>query len=183
MNKIRVGKWRDDRGGPMQVVSGSTGRERVHFEAPEAQRLKKEMRNFLSWFNSKKAIDPVVVAGMAHFWFVTIHPFEDGNGRLARAIAEMCLARSENSTQRFYSMSAQIRTERKDYYRILEESQRGGLDITPWLDWFLDCLERAFHAKCSQDSASRDIEDLLERKILIKNPGGGRSTSYSLVPV
>lgn len=233
MNKIRVAKWRDDSDGPMQVVSGPVGRNKIHYQAPDAELLNKEMKAFLVWFNSKKTIDLVLKSAIAHFWFVTIHPFEDGNGRIARAIADMALARSENSPQRFYSMSAQISLERKAYYDILESTQKGSLDITPWLEWFLDCLGRAFEgaetilvsvlkkthfwethdeeqfnarqrkvlnrlldgfdgtltsskwatlAKCSQDTATRDIDDLLKRKILTRNSSGGRSTSYSLIP-
>jgi Fic family protein len=232
MTRIRAGHWRDDRSGPMQVVSGPMGRERVHYQAPAAGRLDKEMRAFLAWLNGKETPDPILKAGIAHLWFVTIHPFDDGNGRIARAIADMALARSEHSAQRFYSMSAQIRAERKAYYEILENTQKGDLDITPWLAWFLDCLRRAIggaetilanvlakadfwkaHAaeplnerqrkilnrvldgfegkltsskwaalgKCSQDTASRDIDDLVNRKILVRQPGGGRSTSYALV--
>ena len=243
MHKIRVGKWRDDKEGPMQVVSGPMGRTKVHYQAPEAQALNQEMRDFLKWFNAKQAaktalardfVDPVLKAGIAHLWFVTIHPFEDGNGRIARAIADLALARSEGTPQRFYSMSAQICAERKDYYDILESTQKGDLDITAWLRWFLECLSRAFDGaeivlasvlkkarfwelhreqtfnerqrkiinrlfdgfedkltsskwaalgKCSQDSASRDINELVERGILLRNPGGGRSTSYSLAEV
>ena len=144
MRKIEVGRWRDDSRGPMQVASGAFGRERVHFEAPAAKRLKKEMTLFVKWFNGTDDTDPVLRAGLAHLWFVTIHPFEDGNGRIARAIADMVLARSEQSSQRFYSMSAQIRIERKTYYDTLEKTQKGRLDITPWLKWFLGCLDRAF---------------------------------------
>ena len=127
----------------MQVVSGPIGREHVHFEAPHAERLAGEMRAFLAWFNAPSAIDPVLAA-VAHLWFVTIHPFEDGNGRIARAIADLALARSEGSPQRFYSMSAQIRVERNAYYETLERTQKGDLDITAWLAWFLECLDRAF---------------------------------------
>jgi Fic family protein len=232
MNKIRVGKWRDDRDGLMQVVSGPVGKQKVHYQAPNADRLNQEMKEFLVWFNSKKGLDAVLKAAIAHLWFVTVHPFEDGNGRIGRAIADMALARSENSPQRFYSMSAQISIERKVYYDILESTQKGNLDITKWLEWFLGCLERAFEgaesilvsvmkktrfwetheedqfnprqrkvlnrlldgfdgkltsskwaslAKCSQDTAARDIHDLLKRKLLARNPGGGRSTSYSLI--
>ncbi|MGK5081893.1 Fic family protein [Bdellovibrionota bacterium FG-1] len=232
MSKIRVGDWRDDSAGPMQVVSGPLGREKIHFQAPEATRLTVEMRAFIAWLDSKKSIDPVLKAGVAHLWFVTLHPCDDGNGRIARAITDLALARSEDSPQRFYSMSAQICLERKAYYDILETTQRGSLDITAWLEWFLGCLERAFHGaegileavlrkarfweahreislndrqrkivnrlldgffgkltsskwavlcKCSQDTASRDISELLDRGVLIKNPGSGRSTSYSLV--
>jgi len=231
MRKIVVSDWRDDKSGPMQVVSGPIGREKVHYQALEAKRIPKEMRAFLKWFNGAQSGDPVLTAGLAHLWFVTIHPFEDGNGRIARAIADMALARSENSTQRFYSMSAQIRLERNAYYSMLEKAQKGGLDVTPWLEWFLGCLDRAFGdaehilagifrkahfwethaekpfnerqravinrlfnglegkltsskwatlAKCSQDTALRDIEDLVKRGVLVKEPGGGRSTSYAL---
>lgn len=234
MGKIRVGKWRDDKTGPMQVVSGPIGREKVYYEAPAAIRLNGEMRAFLVWFNRKDSTDPALKAALAHLWFVTIHPFDDGNGRIARALTDMLLARSENSPQRFYSMSAQIRKERKTYYEALEITQKDDLDITDWLEWFLDCLERAFEGaetilsdvlqkarfwdqygteplndrqrkilnrlldgfegkltsskwakleKCSQDTASRDIDDLIKRGILVKNPGGGRSTSYSLVDI
>lgn len=144
MTRIIVGGWRDESAGPMQVVSGPHGREKVHYEAPEANRLDAEMRRFLEWFESDLQIDPVLKAGLAHLWFVTIHPFEDGNGRIARAIADMALARSEKSPQRFYSMSAQIRQERKAYYAMLEQTQKGDLDVTPWLAWFLACLGRAF---------------------------------------
>ena len=233
MRKIKVAGWRNDSRGPMQVISGALGRERVHFEAPAAKRLKKEMTLFLKWFNGTDDTDPVLRAGLAHLWFVTIHPFDDGNGRIARAIADMALARSEQSSQRFYSMSAQIRIERKAYYDTLERTQKGGLDVTPWMEWFLGCLDRAFdsteetlgsvlhkarfwemHAvtsfndrqrlmlnklldgfegkltsskwatigKCSPDTALRDIQDLVNQGILAKDPGGGRSTSYSLVP-
>ena len=144
MNKIKVGAWRDDSAGPMQVVSGPIGRERVHFEAPRAGRLDGEIRAFLVWFEGNAQMDPVIKAALAHLWFVTIHPFDDGNGRIARAIADMALARSEGSAQRFYSMSAQIRIERSAYYDTLEIVQKGDLDVTRWLTWFLDCLERAF---------------------------------------
>jgi Fic family protein len=231
MRKIIVGAWRDEKSGPMQVVSGPYGRERVHNEAPVAGRLDAEMQAFLDWFNGADDTDPVLKAALAHLWFVTIHPFEDGNGRIARAIADMSLARSEESTQRFYSMSAQIRLERNAYYDILESTQRGDLDIIPWMEWFLGCLDRAFDGaentlaivlkkadfwkthssaslnerqrdiinrlldgfdgklasskwatieKCSPDTALRDIADLIERGLLKKDEGGGRSTSYSL---
>lgn len=143
MTKIVVGAWRSKNSEPMQVISGPIGRERVHYEAPNAERLNAEMSAFLEWFASAVALDPVVKAAIAHLWFVTIHPFEDGNGRIARAIADMALARSEQSPQRFYSMSAQIRAERNDYYDILEATQKGDLDITSWLEWFLGCLGRA----------------------------------------
>jgi Fic family protein len=143
MTKINTGAWRDDSNGPMQVVSGPVGRERVHYEAPPAEKLDGEMGVFLDWFNNTNANDPVLKAAIAHLWYVTIHPFDDGNGRIARAITDMLLARSEDSSQRFYSMSAQIRQERKGYYEILEATQKGPLDITPWLMWFLDCLGSA----------------------------------------
>jgi Fic family protein len=231
MTKIAVGAWRTDKTGPMQVVSGAVGKERVHYEAPGAGRLKKEMKAFLSWFNKDHGADPVLKAGIAHLLFVTIHPFDDGNGRIVRAIADMVLARSEKSAQRFYSMSALIRQERKAYYEILKTTQKGDLEITSWLEWFLDCLSRAFEraettlaevlqkarfwdlhagalfndrqrkiinrllngfegkltsskwaklAKCSQDTALRDIGDLVRKRVLVKDAGGGRSTTYSL---
>lgn len=231
MTKIVVGAWRDDKSGPMQVVSGPIGRERVHYQAPAASLLDQEMKAFLDWFNAEASVDSVLEAATAHLWFVTIHPFDDGNGRIARAIADMALARSENTPQRFYSMSSQIRAERDAYYDLLEKTQKGDLEITPWLIWFLDCLDRAFdgaeniladvlrkarfwekHAKatlnerqldmlnrllegfkgnltsskwaaiekCSQDTALRDISDLIARGILARDCGGGRSTSYSL---
>ena len=142
--KIVVGAWRTEQSGAMQVVSGPVGREHVHFEAPAAARLDNEMRRFLDWLNADRQSDPVIKAAVAHLWFVTIHPFEDGNGRIARVIADLALARSEESAQRFYSMSSQIRKERNAYYDILEKTQRGTLDITDWLQWFLDCLDRAF---------------------------------------
>ena len=232
MSKITVGGWRTDQTGPMQVISGTIGRERVHYEAPKAALLSNEMKAFIDWFNGQQDVDPVIKSAIAHFWFVTIHPFEDGNGRIARAIADMALARSENSSQRFYSMSAQIRQERNAYYDILEATQKGELDITAWLQWFLDCLDGAFdradtilasvlkkarfwkaHAgqtfndrqrtmirrlleglegklntskwavitKSSQDTALRDIDDLVAKGVLMKDAAGGRSTSYSLV--
>lgn len=234
MLKIKVGAWRDDSKGPMQVISGPIGKERIHYEAPASQLLRHEMRRFLAWFEENNLSDWVLKAGVAHLWFVTIHPFEDGNGRIARAIADMALARSERSPQRFYSMSAQIRQERKTYYEILETTQKGTLDITRWLVWFLDCLTRAFDrsetilavvlgkarfwerfaatpfndrqrsiinrlldgfegaltsskwaklTKCSQDTALRDIEDLIKKGVLTKDQAGGRSTSYSLVRI
>jgi Fic family protein len=144
MNPIRVGEWRDDSTGPMQVISGPIGKERVHYEAPEAKRVGREMRLFVTWFNAqKKTGDWVANAALAHLWFVTVHPFDDGNGRIARAIADMALARSEKSPQRFYSMSAQIRKERADYYAMLERTQKGSLDVTLWMQWFFGCLSRA----------------------------------------
>ncbi len=234
MRRIAVGAWRNDSDGPMQVVSGPVGKERVHFEAPKAPRLEKEMTEFLDWFNNGPDVDPVLTAGIAHLWFVTIHPFDDGNGRIARALADLCLARSEKSPQRFYSMSAQIRQERKAYYDLLEHTQKGETDITEWLTWFLECLGRAIDGaetllasvltkarfwesigasplndrqrlilnklldgfegkltsskwakltKSSQDTAQRDITDLVQRRILVRSEEGGRSTSYMLAPV
>lgn len=231
MRLITVGDWRNDNDGPMQVVSGAAGREKVHYEAPSAERLAAEMEKFLIWFEKPGDTDPLLFAGLAHLWFVSIHPFDDGNGRIARAITDMALARSEGSHQRFYSMSAQIRIERKQYYELLEHTQKSGLDITRWQEWFLTCLVRAINgaqatlnsvlqksrfwerfakepfnerqikvlnrlldgfegklttskwaklAKCSQDTAYRDILDLVDRGALQKDPGGGRSTSYSL---
>jgi len=232
MYKITVGDWRKPEAGPMQVVSGPYGKEKVHFEAPGADRLEKEMKLFLSWINNNHSIDPVLKAGIAHFWFVTIHPFEDGNGRIARAIGDMVLARADGTQERFYSLSSQIETEREDYYNRLEKGQRATPDITNWLFWFLDCLGRAITAaesmlshilfkaqlweiinqepvnerqraiinrmlepdfegymhtskyarmaKCSKDTALRDIQELKNRKIFIQNPGRGRSTSYRL---
>jgi Fic family protein len=230
MTKIRVGAWRDDGTGPMEVVSGPVGKEHVHFRAPAAKRLDAEMKAFLEWFNRNADIDPVLKAGLAHLWFVTIHPFDDGNGRIARAIADMDLARSEKSPQRFYSMSAQIRQERAAYYDMLEQTQKETI-ITTWMEWFLGCLGRAIDgaqttlsavlakarfleaiagvainerqrlvlnrlldgfegnlttskyaklAKCSPDTALRDILPLVGRGILNRNPAGGRSTSYVL---
>lgn len=157
MHKIKVGAWRDGSAGSMQVVSGAEGRQKVHYQAPAAERLDAEMKSFLEWFEGKDNIDLIIKAAIAHLWFVTIHPFEDGNGRIARAIADMSLARSENSTQRFYSMSAQIRLERNDYYNILEKTQKGGHDVTSWLKWFLECLDRAF------DGAEKILKNVLDK--------------------
>jgi Fic family protein len=157
MHRIKVGAWRDDSGAPMQVVSGPVGREQVHFEAPAAERLEEAMRQFLEWFNTDAATEPVLKAALAHLWFVTIHPFDDGNGRIARAIADMSLARSEGSSQRFYSMSAQIREERGEYYGILERTQRETLDVTAWMEWFLACLTRAI------EGAQAALSDVIER--------------------
>ena len=154
MSKIIVGAWRN---GPMQVISGAFGREKIHYEAPAASRLDAEMKSFLDWFNGEDDTDPVIRAALAHLWFVTIHPFDDGNGRIARAIADMSLARSEDSPQRFYSMSAQIRLERKEYYDLLEATQKRDLDITPWLEWFLECLDRAF------DGAEKTLASVFQK--------------------
>ena len=232
MHKITVGAWRDDKLGAMQVISKPySDRPKVHYEAPPAEKLPSEVAAFLKWFETEDKADRIIKAALAHLWFVTIHPFDDGNGRIARAIADMALARAEKSKQRFYSMSAQIRIERNAYYDILESTQKSDLDVTPWLAWFLGCLERAIegaektlqdvlhkaefwkvHAqtkvndrqrdiinrlldgfegkltstkwakieKCSQDTALRDINELIEANILKKDEGGGRSTSYSL---
>ena len=155
MSRIRVGEWRDDAAGPMQVISGRIGHEHVYYEAPAAPRLNDEMSRFLEWFNGRQEADWVVNAAIAHLWFVTVHPFEDGNGRIARAIADMALARSEQSSQRFYSMSAQIQQERADYYGILEKTQKGTMDVTLWMDWFLNCLGRAI------DEAQKTLESVL----------------------
>ncbi len=231
MGLITTGEWRVH---PMQVVSGPYGRETIHYEAHSADRLTHEMDLFLNWFNDLTLeTDWVIKSALAHFWFVTIHPFDDGNGRIARAIADMMLARSENSAQRFYSMSSQIQKECRDYYKILERCQKGTQDMTEWLEWFLCCLKNAIltsgdilnkvlykvefwkvHsgksfnerqckviglmldqfrgkltstkwaklAKCSQDTALRDIKSLIESHVLIQNEGGGRSTSYDLQP-
>jgi Fic family protein len=183
--KFRVGAWRDDSQGPMQVISGSIGRPKVHYEAPAASRLDAEMKRFLGWFESNEQQDPLLKTAIAHLWFVTIHPFEDGNGRIARAIAEKCLARSDSSAQRFYSMSPQILDERKSYYEILEKTQSGSLDITEWLKWFLECLGRAIEhsnqitsgalAKESfwQDLKKKNVSlNLRQKKVLDKLLGG-----------
>lgn len=232
MHRIVVGNWRDNRpDDPMQVVSGAFGKEKVHFEAPDSKSLPKEMKAFLKWFNDEKELHPIIKAAVAHLWFVTVHPFDDGNGRIARTIADMQLTRADGISKRFYSMSAQIRIERKQYYDILEKTQQGALDITQWLQWFLGCLDRAIIAskeglanvinkakfwdnlnakklndrqklmvnklldgfdgtltsskwakicKCSQDTALRDIQDLISQAVLEKEDRGGRSTSYKL---
>jgi Fic family protein len=229
--KITVADWRKDSSGPMQVVSGASGREKVHFQVPDADLIEMEMNRFVKWFNEENRIDLVIKAAIAHLWFVTIHPFQDGNGRITRALTDMLLAQSDNSTQRFYSMSAQIRIERKEYYEILEKTQKGDIDISEWITWFLSCLINALKAsntihervllkadfwsrnsttiinerqkkvlnkildgfegkltsmkwakitKCSKDTAIRDINDLINKDILQKEPAGGRSTSYEL---
>ncbi len=232
MYKITVGNWRKDETGPMQVVSGGIGKERIHFQAPDAPRLAHEISDFIVFFNNNNGIDPVLKAGIAHLWFITLHPFDDGNGRIARAITDMQLAKADNSTQRFYSVSAQIQKKRSGYYSILEQTQKGNLDISDWLTWFLTCLEEALDAtnsvfervlkkarfwekhaqtilnerqilvlnrfmgdfegklssskwaklaKCSTDTALRDIQDLLNKNILQKEASSGRSTNYILV--
>ena len=231
MQRITTGGWRTGESGVMQVVSGPLGRETVHYEAPSHDRLGQEMTRFIRWCNTPSGVDPVIRSALAHFWFVTIHPFDDGNGRIARAIADMMLARAEHSSHRFYSVSSQIQRERKAYYDVLERCQKGTLDITPWIDWFLHCLQRAlgmteptldtvlikaqfWHTrteevfndrqrkvinrlldgfegklttskwarltKCSQDTALRDITDLVQRRVLRKDEAGGRSTNYTL---
>lgn len=236
MHKIDVGCWRTDQHGPMQVISGPMGRETVHYEAMPADVVNKEMQLFLSWFENndieQHLIDPLLKSGIAHFWFVTIHPFDDGNGRVARALADMLLTRADNTPNRYYSMSTQIASEREEYYNQLMRQQRGNLELTNWLEWYLACMNRALDnsehilknvyyknsvwhklnqcalndrqrkiisrmldnfeghmntskyaklAKCSTDSALRDIQSLSNFGLLIKNPGGGRSTSYRLV--
>ena len=232
MHRITVGAWRPAKAGPMQVVSGPIGLETVHYEAPEVSRIDAEMTEFLLWFETELKLDPMLKAGIAHLWFVSIHPFEDGNGRIARAIADMALARADGTSNRFYSMSRQIEKERKAYYLQLERQQKGNVDITAWLLWFLDCIFHSIDnakdtlslilfkaelwnrinltpvnerqrliinrmldnfkgymttskysklAKCSSDTALRDIKELVARHILIQNPGGGRSTSYRLI--
>ncbi|WP_321914871.1 MULTISPECIES: Fic family protein [unclassified Paraburkholderia] len=231
LSRINVGAWRDDASGPMQVISGPIGRQRVHFEAPPATRLEAETRRFLDWLNGPAQEPPLIKAALGHLWFVTLHPFDDGNGRVARAIGDLLLARADGSAQRFYSLSAQIQRERKGYYDILERTQRGSMDVTLWLAWFFDTLHRAVDqaqitldavlakarfwrdwattpfnerqvkllnrlldgfdgkltsgkwaaiAKCSSDTALRDINDLVARGVLRKAQGGGRSTSYEL---
>lgn len=229
LHKINVGAWRTDKDGPMQVVSGPVGRRKVHYEAPPARTLKAEMKRFLAWFNGQPDMDGLLRSGIAHLWFVTLHPFDDGNGRIARAIADLALAQMEGTGQRFYSVSAQIQRERARYYEVLERTQKGGLDITGWLAWFVVCYGRAIDmaegqaqavlrkaefwqryaeeplsvrqkavlnrfmdgfegnltarkwaalGKCSVDTANRDINDLLARGLLVRNPGGSRRTSY-----
>ncbi|MEI6556699.1 MAG: Fic family protein [Paludibacter sp.] len=231
MYKITVADWRNDSTGPMQVVSGAMGKEKVHYQAPDSSLIKSEMVRFIDWFNNENNIDLVLKASIAHLWFVTIHPFDDGNGRITRTLTDMLLARSDGNSQRFYSMSAQIRKERKQYYEILESTQKGNLDITNWLLWFLNCLMNALLstesilskvlfkaefwnkyskiilnerqrlllnklidgldgkltsskwakiAKCSSDTALRDIQDLIDKDILRKEDAGGRSTNYEL---
>lgn len=234
MHMITVGGWRKPDAGPMQVVSGPMGKEKVHFEAPEAGRLAQEIQAFLLWINSTTTTDTVLKAAVAHLWFVTIHPFDDGNGRITRALTDMLLARADGTSQRFYSMSAQILKEKSGYYEILERTQKGGLDITDWLSWFLDCLYSAMTfteetlgeiakrnqfwethretklngrqqnminsmlddffgklstskwakmTKSSPDTALRDIQDLMEKGILEKEPGRGRNTTYVLCKI
>ena len=231
MHRVRTGAWRDDAQGPMQIISGPVGRQRVHYQAPPARQLDTEMQAFLDWFNRRGDPEGLLRAGLAHLWVVTIHPFEDGNGRVARAIADQALAQSEDSAQRFYSMSSQIRRERSNYYDALERTQKGTLDVTDWLVWFLGCFTRAVDGaeaacadvlrkaefwqcyarepftrrqktvlnrfldglegkltarkwaaigKCSIPTAQRDINELVERDILRRNPGGSKNTSYDI---
>lgn len=230
-HEVSVGTWRDDANGPMVVVSGSEGKQHIHYQAPPADRLDDEMKAFLHWFEHGPGIDWVLKSAVAHLWFVTIHPFDDGNGRIARAIADMALARSDETSQRFYSMSARIRAERSHYYDNLERTQKGSLDVTQWIEWFLGCLSRAIDnaqsgvhvvlhkqdfwnnfpdldinerqrkvlnklldesksslktsdyariAKCSQDTAHRDMLALVSLGLLSKDAAGGRSTKYLL---
>ncbi len=173
LDKFRVGAWRDDTQGPMQVVSGPVGRHKIHYVAPAASRVGSEMGKFLKWFDDDEQEDPLLKAAIAHLWFVTIHPFEDGNGRIGRAIAEMCLARSDGSTQRFYSMSSQILEDRKDYYEVLERTQVGPLDITGWLTWFLGCLDRAIEQSNQITSSAVEKElfwnSLKQRKVSLND--------------
>ncbi|GAA4850820.1 Fic family protein [Algivirga pacifica] len=230
--KIQTAQWRTDKDGPMQVVSGAMGKEKVHFEAPSSESIEKEMLQFLDWVNDDQKIDPILKAAVAHLWFITIHPFDDGNGRITRAITDFLLSRADQSKQRFYSMSVQIRNERKQYYEILEKTQKGRLDITNWILWFLTCLQETLHqseilllrvirkahfwqkhqntalnerqrkmilrlqgaffgklntskwakiCKCSQDTALRDINDLIQKGIMEKDEGKGKNTNYKLV--
>ena len=230
-HKVKTGGWRDDADGPMQVRSGPTGNEKIHYEAPPAERVEMEMQAFLAWFNEPLTIDGIVHAAIAHLWFVTIHPFDNGNGRIARALADMSLARSENSPQRFYSLASEIRRERPDYYASLEGAQQGDLEITQRLLWFIECFSRALDAaevacagvlrkadfwqrnaqaplnerqrnmlnrvldsfegkltarkwaviaKCSMPTAQRDIKDLIDLGLLIRNEGGSKNASYSI---
>jgi len=230
MIKIVVGRWREnEKNDPMQVVSGPMGKEKVHYQAPDSELIATEMEQFINWFNNETSLDPIIKAGIAHLWFLTIHPFDDGNGRISRAIADMQLARADQTARRFYSLSAQIGLERAKYYDILEKTQSGNLDITLWLNWFLECMSSAIDttaltlnsvmlksrilgkvdagkfnerqklmlgkfldgfagnltsskwakiAKCSQDTATRDIQDLVNKGILVKDLAGGRSTNY-----
>ncbi len=232
LSEIRTGCWRDDSHGPMQVVSGPVGRQKVHYEAPPAARLPVEMTRFLRWANDARATEPALIrAGLGHLWFVTLHPFDDGNGRIARAIGDLLLARADGSPQRFYSLSAQIQRERSAYYAILERTQKASMDATPWLQWFFRMLDEAVAhahvtldevlarsrfwqqvprtalnerqikvlnrlldgfegkltsskwaalAKCSSDTALRDINELLAKGVLRRSDAGGRSTSYEL---
>jgi Fic family protein len=231
LGRIETGCWRTAKTGPMRVVSGPHGRKKTHFEAPPAERVKREMAAFLAWFDGTEAMDPVVRSGIAHLWFVTVHPFADGNGRIARAVGDLMLARVDGQQGRFYSVSSQIAAERADYYDMLERTQKGTLDVTAWLEWYIGCVSRAVArglagakglsvranfwarhagialnerqtkvlrrflldfegnlpamkwakiAKCSPDTALRDINDLIEKRVLRKSLSGGRSTSYEI---
>ena len=231
LRSIKTSGWRDDSHGPMQIVSGPLGRERIHFQAPPAAQVEAEMTAFLAWVNAPPAMDGLVAAALAHLWLVTIHPFEDGNGRIARALMEMSLARSENSPNRFYSLSSQIRRERANYYDVLERTEKGDLDVTAWLRWFIDCFSRALDvaeqacasvlrkaefwqchaltplnerqrkvlnrflgqfegkltarkwsalAKCSIATAQRDIKELVDQGVLVRNEGGSENASYTV---
>ena len=231
MHRVTVGGFRTDLEGPMQVVSGPIGKEKVHFEAPPAKQLPRELKQFLTWFNAKPKIDGLLRAGLAHLWLVTIHPFDDGNGRVARAVTDLALAQLEDRPERFYSLSSQLRRDRKQYYLQLERAQKGPLDVTPWLLWFTDAFTKAVDSaesvlgdvlgraelgrrlatlglnerqrlmmgkllaglegkltsgrwaamtRCSPDTAQRDLKELLELKLLVKNPGGSKNTSYAL---
>jgi Fic family protein len=233
LRAITIGGWRSDAHGPMQVVSGPVGHQRVHYQAPPAERVETEMAAFLEWFNESPALDGLVTAALAHLWFVTIHPFDDGNGRIARTVADLALARSEHSPTRFYSLSSQIRRERPDYYASLEQTQKGDLDVTARLRWFVACFSRAIDAaeeasagvlrraefwqrhaaapfterqrivltrvlggfegkltarkwaalaQCSMATAQRDIKDLVDRGVLLRNTGGSKNTSYTVAP-
>lgn len=231
IHQIKTGGWRDDTDGPMQVLSGPMGHEKVHYQAPPAERVDAEMQALLHWINAPMTLDGIVHAAIAHLWFVTIHPFEDGNGRIARALAERSLARSEQSSQRFYSLASEIRRERPSYYESLEATQKGELEITPRLLWFIACVSKAIDAaevghaavlrkanfwqrhadvilnerqrkvlnrfldgfegkltarkwaamaKCSMPTAQRDIKELLDAGMLIRNEGGSKNTSYDV---
>lgn len=231
LTRIRVGAWRDDETGPMQVISGQGLRQRVHFEAPPAIKLPAEVNRFITWVNASTSEPALIKAGLGHLWLPTLHPFDDGNGRIARAVGDLLLARADGSSQRFYSLSAQIQRERKDYYDVLERTQKGTLDVTEWLMWFLGALHHAVDsaqhtldavltktkfwqrwsgtplntrqikllnrllddfdgkltsgkwasiAKCSPDTALRDINELIVMGALRKMPGGGRSTAYEI---
>ncbi len=235
MIQIDVAKWRDDKDGPMQVVSGPIGNQKVHFKALPAHLIENEMKKFFIWANGTADTDGILKAALAHLWFITIHPFDDGNGRIARTLTDMLLARDENSPKRFYSLSSQIMTERNDYYDILNSTQTGNLEITNWLVWFLECMNRAILnsnsllerimikarfwktfaqtllnnrqtkvinrlldagpngfegglknkkymgiTHTSRATAQRELADLVQKKILVRLPGGGRSTSYDL---
>ena len=231
LTRIRVGAWRDDSKGPMQVISGQGRRQRVHFEAPPAAQLPTEVKSFIHWANASTSEPALIKAGLGHLWFVTLHPFDDGNGRIARAVGDLLLARAEGSPQRFYSLSAQIQRERNDYYDVLERTQKSTLDVTEWLMWFMGALHRAVDsaqqtldavlvktrfwqrwsgtplntrqikllnrlldgidgkltsskwasiAKCSPDTALRDVNELMMLGALHKTPEGGRSTAYEI---